>query len=501
MAERAINRLAAIVASSEDAIVGKTLQGIVTDWNRGAEIIFGYSAAEMVGHPISNLLPPGRQDEAGAILARIERGERVEHFETQRRRKDGAIIDISLTVSCVWDNAGRLLGLSKIARDITATKLAYAALAEREAHLQSVLDTVPDAMVVIDSLGIMQSFSATAERLFGYSSDEATGQNVSILMPAPYRGQHDGYLSRYMTTGERRIIGIGRLVTGRRKDGSTFPMELSVGETQSGKQRFFTGFVRDLTDRELTQRRLHELQAKLIHMSRYTAMGEMASALAHELNQPLTAVANYLKGCHRLLASEQLPDIATVRDAIELAAEQALRAGQIIRRLRDFVANGETERRLESLHRLIEEASALALIGAKEAGISAKLEFDPSIEFVLVDKIQIQQVLLNLLRNAMEAMQDTAERKLLVSTNRVGEDIVEVGVVDTGAGIAAEIDGLLFQPFTTTKRHGMGVGLSISRTIMEAHGGRLWAEPNPGGGTAFRFTLRIATEGQADHDE
>jgi two-component system sensor kinase FixL len=497
--ELANSRLAAIVASSDDAIIGKTLDGIVTDWNRSAETIFGYTAEEMIGKSISTLLPPGQEDETADILDRIRRGERVDHYETRRRRKDGEIIDVSLTVSPVWDNDGRFLGVAKVARDITAAKRSQTALAEREAHLQSVLDTVPDAMVVIDTVGIMQSFSATAERLFGYKAAEAIGQNVSILMPSPYRKQHDGYLDHYMTTGERRIIGLGRLVVGKRKDGSTFPMELSVGEMRSGDRRFFTGFVRDLTERQQTQQRLQELQAGVIHMSRFTALGEMASTLAHELNQPLTAVASYLKGCGRLLDGNQPGNLPAVRDAIERAAEQALRAGQIIRRLREFVARGESERQVENLSKLVEEASALALIGVKETGVRTSLEFDPRVEFVLADKVQVQQVLLNLIRNAVEAMQETTERRLVIATRKIDDETVEISVVDTGPGIAPEVAEQLFKPFVTTKRQGMGVGLSISRTIIEAHGGRIWAEPNPGGGTAFRLTLRIVgMEGAAD---
>lgn len=489
-ADEADGRLAAIVASSDDAIVGKTLDGIITDWNHGAEMIYGYSAEEIIGKPISILLPPGQEDEESVILARLRNGERIEHFETRRRRKDGKIIDVSLTASPLRDGFGRLVGASKVARDITAAKYSENALAEREAHLQSVLDTVPDAMVVIDTQGIMQSFSTAAERLFGYTTGEAIGQNVSMLMPAPYREQHDGYLARYLATGERRIIGIRRIIVGQRKDGSTFPMELSVGEVHSGERRFFTGFVRDLTERQQTEQRLQELQAELIHMSRFTALGEMASTLAHELNQPLTAVANYLKGGRRLLEAGQSNSVPMAAEAMERAAEQALRAGQIIRRLREFVARGESERQVENLVKLIEEASALALVGAKETGVRVSFQFGARAEFVLADKIQVQQVLLNLIRNAVEAMQEMTKRELTIATRQLDNETVRIDVADTGPGIAPEIANHLFQPFITTKRQGMGVGLSISRTIIESHGGRLWAEPNAGGGTVFRLTLK-----------
>jgi two-component system sensor kinase FixL len=364
----------------------------------------------------------------------------------------------------------------------------------REAHLTSILDTVPDAMIVIDERGIMQSFSSAAERLFGFGSFEVIGKNIKILMPSPYRENHDGYIERYLRTGERRIIGIGRVVVGERKDGSTFPMELAVGEMRSSNQRFFTGFIRDLTERQQTEARLQELQSELVHVSRLTAMGEMASALAHELNQPLSAIANYMKGSRRLLEGSADEKAARLRDALDKAAEQALRAGQIIRRLRDFVARGESERRVESVKKLVEEASALALVGAKDQGVRVKFQFDPTVDLVLADKVQIQQVLLNLLRNAVEAMEGSQKRELVVSTASGKDGIVTIGVADTGSGIAPEVMSQLFQPFVTNKRHGMGVGLSISRTIVEAHGGQIEVEPNPGGGTIFRFTLRAVTQ-------
>jgi two-component system sensor kinase FixL len=360
----------------------------------------------------------------------------------------------------------------------------------REAHLKSILDTVPEAVIVINERGVVQSFSSIAERLFGYAPDEVIGKNVKMLMPSPYREEHDSYLERYLRTGERRIIGIGRVVVGERKGGSTFPMELAVGEMQSGDQRFFTGFIRDLTEKQKTEARLQELQAELVHVSRLTAMGEMASTLAHELNQPLSAIANYLKGSQRLLEGRSDEKSALMRDALNKAAEQSLRAGQIIRRLRNFVERGDSERQVEDVKKLIEEASALALVGAKDRGIHVRFMFDSAVEFVLADKIQIQQVLLNLIRNAIEAMENTAKRELIISAESSADDMTVIRVADTGTGIAPETMSELFQPFVTTKQHGMGVGLSISRTIVESHGGQITAKPNPGGGTIFQFTLR-----------
>jgi two-component system sensor kinase FixL len=379
----------------------------------------------------------------------------------------------------------------------SAEASANAAMA-REAHVQSILDTVPDAMVVIDISGVMRSFSTAASRLFGYSSDEVLGKNVKMLMPSPYREQHDGYLKRYLTTGERRIIGIGRVVVGERKDGSTFPMELAVGEMKSGGDRFFTGFIRDLTERQKTESRLQELQSELVHVSRLTAMGEMASTLAHELNQPLSAISNYLKGSRRLLESSADEQAPKLREALDKAAEQALRAGQIIRRLREFVARGEGERRVENIAKLVEEASALALVGAKDQAIRVRFSFDPATELAMADKIQIQQVLLNLMRNAVEAMHDSPTRELELKATPAESDMVRVSVSDTGSGIAPDVLSQLFQPFVTTKQQGMGVGLSICRTIVESHGGQIWAEPNPGGGAVFNFTLRSVRKEEVD---
>lgn len=361
----------------------------------------------------------------------------------------------------------------------------------RQAQLQSILDTVPEAMIVIDDHGSVRSFSVTATRLFGWSADEVLGKNVSMLMPSPYRQEHDGYLHRYRTTGERRIIGIGRIVVGERKDGSTFPMELAVGEAQVGGERFFTGFIRDLTERRTQERRLQELQSELVHVSRLTAMGEMASSLAHELNQPLSAITSYLRGAATLLKAEDV-DRERIGEALNRGAVQALRAGDIIKRLREFVAKGETESTLESPAVLLEEAAGLALVGAKEQGVRVSLRCNRDLPDVMVDKIQVQQVALNLIRNALEAMETSGRRELIVSVTRRDENSALFAVADTGTGIAPEIAKHLFQPFVTSKANGMGVGLSICRTIIEAHGGNIWAKPNDGGGTLFEFTLPFA---------
>lgn len=326
---------------------------------------------------ISLVDPDDREQIALALQQSIEHGDKIDVMyrvaEKDRpshwlRARGGVVHE---------DGASYLCG---IVLDIDQQKVLEQELRLQQGQLRSILDTVPDAMILIDGRGIMRFFSRAAERMFGMSEREAIGQNISVLMPRPDATRHDNYIDRYNNTGERHIIGIGRIVTGRRKDGSTFPIHLSIGEMESGGERYFTGFIRDLTEYQQTQARLHELQAELVHVSRLTAMGEMASALAHELNQPLSAISNYMKGSRRLLAGSTDPNTVKIESAMERAAEQALRAGQIIRRLRDFVARGESEKRVESLAKLIEEAGALGLTGARnKASCCASLSIRPMI--------------------------------------------------------------------------------------------------------------------------
>jgi two-component system sensor kinase FixL len=413
--------------------------------------------------------------------------------EVVGRRKDGSVLPMDLSVGEARDGDEPIF--VGIIRDITDRKAAQLAQRESELRLRSILDTVPDAIVVIDTKGIIQSFSPAAERLFGYRNGEVIGQNVKLLMPTPYREAHDGYLERYLRTGDRRIIGIGRVVVGLRKNGETFPMELQVGEFSFAGSRFFTGFLRDLTERQDAERRIQDLQAELLHASRLSVMGQMASTMAHELNQPLTAVVNYLAAGHQLLASGAGERVG---EMIEKAAAQAQRAGDVIRRLRGFVGKGETERRIRSLNQLVEEALALALVGARQRGVRVLLEFDHTLPAVLVDHVQIQQVVLNLTRNAVEAMESVERRELTIGTRAIPEQsLVEVTVADTGPGIAPALADRLFQPFVTTKPTGMGLGLSICRDIVEAHHGRLTVAPRPTGGTIFRVSLPIASHSEA----
>jgi two-component system sensor kinase FixL len=378
------------------------------------------------------------------------------------------------------------------------TQKAEEALNTREAHLRSILDTVLDATIVSDQDGTIVSFNTAAERQFGYSQEEVVGQNLRMLMPQPYRKEHDGYLHRYLTTGEKRIIGVDRVVVGQRKDGSTFPMKLAVGEMRTGDRRFFTGFIRDLTEREESAARLQEIQTELARLARLNEMGEMASTLAHELNQPLSAIANYVHGGARILQDWEGEKAERLRDALREAGEQSLRAGQIIKHLREFVTKGETDKSPQNIRQIVEEAGALALVGSREKGVRTVFDFPSGADLVMVDRIQIQQVLTNLMRNGIEAMKDSPKRELHIGIRRTSEDEVAVTVEDSGPGIPEEIADQLFKPFTTTKSGGMGIGLSISKRIVEAHGGDMTVSKSQLGGASFSFTLPAFNEENDD---
>jgi two-component system sensor kinase FixL len=379
--------------------------------------------------------------------------------------------------------------------DIHAAK---EALQEREARLRSILETAPDAIIVIDERGTMESYSPAAERLFGYPPQDVLGRNVSMLMPSPYRERHDSYLDHYLKTGERRIIGIGRVVVGQRRDGSTFPMELAVGEARVNGRRVFTGFIRDLTERQLTESRMQELQTELLHVSRLSDVGQMASALAHELNQPLAAIVNYVQATRRMLQASAPPPAPRILETMDKAVAQAARAGEIIQHLRSFIRKGEARRSVEDLSKMVEEATALGLVGAKEDGIKVHIALSADPLPVFIDKVQIQQVVFNLIRNSVEAMADSDARALTVTTARADCGMALAAIGDSGPGLAPAVAEQLFQPFVTTKEKGMGLGLSICRSIVEAHGGRLWATPNPERGVTFQFSIPMADDDEPE---
>ena len=484
------SRLAAIVASSDDAIISKTLEGIVTSWNAGATAIFGYEPHEMIGQPITRIIPPELQDEEMAIIARLQHGEGVSHYETTRVAKGGRRVDISLTVSPLRDRSGKVVGASKVARDITETKRAEQARRASASRMRALVETAVDGVILIDAQGAVLLFNPACEGMFGYAADEVIGTNVKMLMPELYRREHDRYIANYRATLVPRIIGSGREVAGRRKDGSEFPILLSVGEAKEEGQTIFVGILHDLTSRKRTEAELEQARADLVRVSRVTTLGELTAAIAHEVNQPLTGLVSSGNACLRWLAAAP-PDLAAVRQSVERMIKAGTRAGEVIARIRALVGKSPQQQERLKINDTIAEVIALVGIEVGRHRVSLETRFADGLPDVSGDRIQLQQVILNLVLNAVEALNGVGEeqRRLTITSTDDGSGGVLVAVRDTGAGLGEASIDRLFEAFYTTKPNGMGMGLAVSRTIIEAHGGELWATSNSPRGAVFQFKL------------
>jgi two-component system sensor kinase FixL len=362
----------------------------------------------------------------------------------------------------------------------------------------ALIQTAVDGIMVIDEAGVVQVFSPACERLFQFREDEVLGRNVKMLMPAPDRDNHDRYLQHFHSTGEARILGIGREVAGQRKDGTPFPMYLSVGQVVLDGKRLFVGIVHDLSalyrEREEYEERLVSLREELVHVARVSELGQVSAGIAHELNQPLTAMLNYSNAAKRLAATGTPDALAKAQGMIAKIAEQAERTSEIVRRMRDFLERRASTYGAENIVAIAEDAMALGLLAAKASGVETHFRPAPDLPLVMADRVQIQQVLVNLLRNAIEAMAAAPRRELTLAMTRRDPGQVQVTVTDTGPGIAPAIADRLFKPFVTTKVHGMGIGLAISKSIIETHGGVMTAGANPDGGALFQFTIPVAPD-------
>jgi two-component system, LuxR family, sensor kinase FixL len=364
-------------------------------------------------------------------------------------------------------------------------------------QLLAVMDAAVDAVVLIDRAGRIEAFNRAAERIFGWNVTEVIGQNVKMLMPEPERSAHDGYLARYAGTGSSRVLGIGRELSAVRRDGSRFPMHLSLGRVNSPDGSWqFVGFIRDLTAEKQSEAQARVASERLMQVSRMATMGEMAAGIAHELNQPLTAIANYAHASRRFLEMAQ-PDLEEVRDAMGEISSEALRAGAIIRRLREMVRGGDEPRQRLSIDELIDDLRQLTLAEARVH--DTRVSFDPGRDMpeLNVHRIQILQLLLNFVRNALESLDadQPRERAISVCCRRLPSGDCEIAVCDNGPGVAPEILDRMFEPFRTMKKNGTGLGLPMSQTIAQAHGGSVRHEPAPERGACF--ILRLPAAGPA----
>jgi len=360
---------------------------------------------------------------------------------------------------------------------------------------KALLDAAVDAIIVIDHRGCIETFNSAAEVIFGLSVKEVIGKNVSVLMPEPYKSEHDNYIKSYLETGNATIIGIGREAQAKRKNGELFPIDLSVGEIPTGGQPKFVGIVRDTTDQKRSDEEVSQTRERLAQFGRLSTLGEMAAGLAHEINQPLTAIATYTQACQRLIESGQRND-KEILDALEKCNTQAQRAGEVIRRLRRFVKKRELGRRAANCDEIVRDLAALAEVDARNNGIPLTFDVAANLPGIMVDTVQIQQVILNLIRNGIDAMKNTdcLVKGITVSARTFRGNQVRISVTDHGIGITEETAKRLFEPFFTTKSSGMGLGLAICRSIIQSHGGVLAFAENPQGGTTFYFTLPAIKE-------
>lgn len=360
---------------------------------------------------------------------------------------------------------------------------------EQSSRFAALLAAAVDAIIVIDRNGLIEEFNPAAQRLFGYAPQEVLQQNVKMLMPAPYADEHDRYLERYQHTGEPRIIGIGREVQARCKDGSLFPIELSVGEANENGETCFVGIIRDISERQEAR----ELRQRLTHVSRLSMLGEMASGIAHEINQPLAAITTYAQAARRLHDRGNMAELGEVLDKI---VAQADRGASILRKVRSFVRRQEREQESVTAAELVASVIQFLQIDSGRRHIDIEARVDDQLPALLVDVVQIQQVLINLLLNALDATESAGSHAPVSVQARLEDDrLIWFQVADRGCGLGADNEARLFTPFFTTKPSGIGVGLPICRSIIQAHGGELRYRPNPAGGALFEFSLPALADG------
>ena len=360
------------------------------------------------------------------------------------------------------------------------------------AALEALLDAAVDAIVLIDESGAIVSANAAAEAMFGYPAAELVDQPVQMLMPEPYRSAHPGYVQHYRETGEKRIIGTGREAFAMHSSGRVFPVWLSVGEARAGATRRFVGIIRDLSEQRAAEEERRALEARLAHVGRFSLMGEMAAGIAHEINQPLSAIVTYSQAARRLLESKRL-DPGALTQAYSGISDQAHRAAQVIENLRNFIRKRDVEKIKLDLNAVVTDAMSLVLADTNRAGIPVSTSFAADLPKVEANAVQLQQVLLNLTHNAVDAMQAPAQRARGIEIRTYSPTEAEVcfEVRDHGSGVPAQLRDGIFHPFVTTKPEGLGVGLAISRTIVSSHGGVLTYNDNPAGGAVFTVSLPV----------
>jgi PAS domain S-box-containing protein len=475
--------LAAIVRSSDDAIIGKTLDGIVTAWNPAAERIFGYREAEMIGQSIMRIIPEDRASEEEKILERIRRGETVDHLETVRVTKGGRRVDISLTSSPIRDVQGRIIGAYKIARDITERTRAAAAVHRSEAQTDAIFEAASDAILIVDQTGTITSANRKSEEMFGYPREALLGQPLEMLLPERVRSRHIGHRASYFQNPHARPMGRGLDLVARRGDGTEFPVEISLSYIDTDDGLRALAFVTDITQRQVMERASRQAD-------RLAALGRLSAGIAHEVNNPIGIISSRIE--IMLLDAEAQPLPGTVIEDLKVLHRHAQRVARIAHGLLSFARASSIEQVPVDLNQVVEETLLLMEKDLGKRGIAISRSLTASLPPVHGDSNALQQVMMNLLTNAADALGSGGEISLETRPVLGVEGGVRLTVRDTGPGISPEILPRIFDPFYTTKSEGTGLGLSISYSIVREHKGTIDVESLPGKGTVFILSFPSA---------
>lgn len=469
-------RWRAIVQAAADGIVVIDARGRIEAFNPSAERIFGYTGAEVLGKNVSMLMPsPHREQHDGFLSRYLETGEaRIIGIgrEVVGVRKDGTSVPLHLSVGeMLVDGERKFTGML---HDLSIRKALEAQLRASESRWRSIIESAVDGIIVIDARGLIEAFNPAAERLFGYTEAEVVGRNVSMLMPSPYREEHDGYLDRYHRTGQAKIIGVGREVTGLRKDGTRFPLHLAVGEMKGGAEKKFTGIVHDLSARVRMEEQLRE-QAALARL------GEMAAVIAHEVKNPLAGI----RGAIQVLTGRMAPD-APERAVTKEIVGRIDALNELMKDLLLFARPPQVRPHPIDVKPLV--LTTAALLSGDPGLKEVRVDIDGSAPPVVGDPELLKIVFLNLLVNGAHAMQGKGAIRVRLAASG---HMCDIAFQDAGPGIPQEIRDKIFTPFFTTKSRGTGLGLPTAKRLIEAHRGQILIDCPPQGGTTVTVQLPL----------
>ena len=476
------SRVTAIVDSSDDAIIGKDLNGVITSWNPAAERMFGYRADEAVGRPITLVIPPERMHEEQWILNRLRRGERIDHFVTVRRTKDGRLIDVVLTVSPLRDAGGNVAGASKTVRDVTERRQTQEALRQSEATALAFIESAAEGILIVDEGGQIVVANGQIEAMFGYTQRELLGQPMETLLPARVRDRHVGHRASYVAEPRVRRMGRGLDLTGRRRDGTEFPLEISLSYVRTPQGVRVMAFITDITERLALERTARQSE-------KLAALGTLSAGIAHELNNPLGIISSRIE--LMLIESEDEPLPSAVLEDLGVIHRQVQRVGRLVEGLLSYARPAGAERAPVDLNNVVDEVLLLAQKELAKKGVRVSTVLDRSLPRILGAHSALEQVLLNLVTNAQQAIEGSGDVTIVTRSAANRPAWIELVVTDTGSGIPAEQLSRIFDPYFTTKATGTGLGLSITFRIVEEHGGTVRVYSEPGKGAEFLLSFPV----------